>query len=116
MIPKHIKTIMERVGFASSLTLLATYFILIASVFFLAARDRMIPATWWDSGGGNHGPWRHYEPVRLLLNYAFVVLLGAIFTGGFTGGFLGRTRAGLVMFVSLGFLVLDFVFLFWLTD
>lgn len=116
MIPKHLKAILERVGFAASLTLLAAYLALVSSAFLLAARDQMIPATWWDSGGGNHGPWRHYQPVRSLLNYALLVLLGAIFTGGFTGAFLGRTRAGVIVFVSLALLILDFVFLLWLTD
>jgi hypothetical protein len=116
VIPKYIKPVLERVGFASSLALLVAYVALIGSAFFLAARDQMIPATWWDSGGGNHGPWRHYQPVRALLNYALMVLLGAMFVGGFTGAFLGRTRGGFIMFISFGLLVLDFAFLFWLTD
>jgi hypothetical protein len=116
VIPKHLKTILERMGFAASLTLLAAYFALIGSAFFLAARDKMIPTTWWDFGGGNHGPWRHYQPVRSLLSYALMVLLGAMVIGGFTGAFLGRTRAGFVMVISLVLLVLDLAFLFWLTD
>jgi hypothetical protein len=112
MTPKHFKAVLERVGFVGSLTLLGAYFLLIALAFFLASRDQMIPATWWDSGGGNHGPWRHYQPVRSLLSYALMNLLGAMFIGGLTGGFLWRTRGGFVMFISLAVLILDFIFCF----
>ena len=112
---KHLKTILERVGFTSALTLLVAYFALTGAAFLIAAHDQRIPATWWESSGGNHGPWRHYYPGRALLNYALLVLLSAMLMGGISS-FLGRTRGGSVMLISLGLFILDFVFLFWLVD
>ena len=118
MFTERFKSVMGRIGYASSITLLVAYFALVGVVFLIAARDQMIPTTWWDdSEGGNHGPWRYYQPVRSLHSYSLMVLLAAMFAGGITGGFLGRPKqGGILMLAALVLFVLEFIFLFWLVD
>jgi len=114
---ERFKSVMGRIGYALSVTLLIAYLALVGVSFLIAAHDQMIPTKWWDSEGGNHGPWRYYQPVRSLHTYSLMVLLAAIFASGITGGFLGRAKqGGIMMLASLGLLILDFVFLFWLVD
>ena len=101
--------------FGASVALLLGHFALIGCSFFLAARDHRIPVQWWHAGGGNHGPWRRYEPVATLLNTSLSVLL-LVLPSSLAAFVLGHRRAAIVGLAGVVALVCDAYFLMWLVD
>lgn len=53
--------------------------LMVAACLFHAARDGRLSDLWAPSGGGNHGPWRHYQPVRTLLDLSILLVPPAAF-------------------------------------
>jgi hypothetical protein len=84
--------------------------------FAIAVEDGRVPSRWWDTRGGNHGPWRHYEPVGTMIDWSFVGLVASMIGGLLTSARFRCTGAAAVAGMALLGLMAEVVFLFWLCD
>jgi hypothetical protein len=112
---ERFKSNLGRATFGASIALLLGYFALNGYAFFVAYRDHRIPVQWWDAGGGNHGPWRRYEPVCTLLNTALSLLLLAQ-PLSLAAIALGYRRAAIVAVAVIIVFFCDLNFFMWLVD
>jgi hypothetical protein len=116
MTEERLKEIIGRILYVGSIGLMAVWCLCVAISFAFAIRHRMIPSVWWDAKGGNHGPWRYYEPVRTLFKCALASLLSGALMSAHTPALMKGNRPVLVLAIAIGVVVFHFVFLSWLTD